>query len=171
MARSALAEAFDHHAWANRTLLAALAALDPARRDVSLLGTYGTVIATFEHLVSGDGFYLATLGEPEEGDADTGDVHDRLGALAELVERHARAWERVLATLGEDPDRVVTDVDEAGWRRDASVGLRCAQALQHGTEHRAQILTALTFHGLAAPDLSVWAYGDATGRVLETPPS
>ena len=69
-----------------------------------------------------------------------------------------------------DPDLVVKDVDEAGYERTASVGLRLAQALHHGTDHRSQICTALTTLGIEPPEIDVWAFGGETGRVVEVGP-
>ena len=75
-----------------------------------------------------------------------------------------------LLSLDLDPDSVVRDVDEAGYQRDAPVGVRLAQALHHGTDHRSQISTALTLLGVEPPAIDVWAYGIDTGRVTDIPP-
>jgi hypothetical protein len=39
---------------------------------------------------------------------------------------------------------LVKDVDEEGDGRDATIGIRLAQAVHHGTDHRSQISIALT---------------------------
>ena len=36
------------------------------------------------------------------------------------------------------------------------------QAINHATEHRAHVMTALTQAGVQPPDLDGWAYGEAT---------
>ena len=43
--------------------------------------------------------------------------------------------------------------------RDATIGIRLAQVLHHGSDHRSQISTALTTLGHAPPEFDVWAYG------------
>jgi uncharacterized damage-inducible protein DinB len=63
----------------------------------------------------------------------------------------------------------VTDVDEDGYARDASIGVRLARAIHHGTDHRSQICAALTTLGLEPPLIDVWAFGVQTGRVVEVP--
>ena len=80
-----------------------------------------------------------------------------------------RTW---LELLGADldPDAVVTDGDGEGYRRDASRGVRIAQAIHHGTDHRSQICTALTTLGLEPPLIDVWAFGLQTSRVVEFRP-
>ena len=86
------------------------------------------------------------------------------------MEADERTWTELLA--GDlERDTVVKDVDGGGWERDASMGIRLAQALDHGTDHRSQICTALTMQGVEPPLIDVWAFGAATGGVVETPPA
>jgi uncharacterized damage-inducible protein DinB len=42
------------------------------------------------------------------------------------------------------------------------------QAINHSTEHRAQIATILTQQGIEPPDMSGWAYMEAAGLFEET---
>ncbi|MBA2315525.1 MAG: hypothetical protein H0V87_09060, partial [Chloroflexi bacterium] len=51
-----------------------------------------------------------------------------------------------------------------GWEFHAPTGFRLAQVLQHGTDHRSQICTALTSFGVTPPGIDLWAFGEATGR-------
>jgi len=39
-----------------------------------------------------------------------------------------------------------------------------AQVVQHGTDHRSQVCTALSSFGLTPPEVDLWAFGEATGR-------
>jgi uncharacterized damage-inducible protein DinB len=48
-----------------------------------------------------------------------------------------------------------------------SVGVRLAQALHHGTDHRSQICTALTTVDVKPPSIDVWSFGLVTGRIVE----
>jgi uncharacterized damage-inducible protein DinB len=93
-----------------------------------------------------------------------------LRELRAEMEADERTWIELLAT-DPDPDVVVTDVDEEGYRRDASIGVRLAQAIHHGTDHRSQICTALTTLGREPPLIDVWAFGVQTSRVVEVPPT
>ena len=85
------------------------------------------------------------------------------------VERFAEEWPKV---LGErvDPDEVVVRHRDDGSETHAPVGIRLAQAVHHGTDHRSQICTALTTLGIEPPSIDVWDYGDLDGRVVEIPP-
>jgi uncharacterized damage-inducible protein DinB len=49
----------------------------------------------------------------------------------------------------------------------ATVGIRLAQVLHHGSDHRSQICTALTVLGHEPPEFDVWAYGETIGLVRE----
>lgn len=61
MPGSLLTDAFGHHVWASVRLLDACADLDDAQLAMAVPGTYGSIIDTLRHLVSGDVFYLDVL--------------------------------------------------------------------------------------------------------------
>jgi uncharacterized damage-inducible protein DinB len=61
--------------------------------------------------------------------------------------------------------------DDDGFERDATTGIRLAQALHHGTDHRSQICTALTALGVEPPGIDAWTYGLQAGRVVEVLPT
>jgi uncharacterized damage-inducible protein DinB len=87
------------------------------------------------------------------------------------MERNEQRWSSFFST-SPDPDEVVTEIDpHDGFRRDAPVGVRLAQALQHGSDHRSQICTVLTTLGIQPPSIDVWDFGVATGRTHETFPA
>jgi hypothetical protein len=50
------------------------------------------------------------------------------------------------------------------------MGIRFAQALHHGTDHRSQICTALTMLGVEPPIIDVWAFEKEAGRNIEVEP-
>jgi uncharacterized damage-inducible protein DinB len=67
-----------------------------------------------------------------------------------------------------DPDAVVREVDESdGFQRWAPVGFRLAGTLDHGTDHRSQICTALTTIGVEPPKIGVFDFGMDAGRIVE----
>jgi len=165
---SLLDEAFAHHVWASLRLIDACLALTDEQLETTVPGTYGSILDTVRHVVGGDSYYLFHLTGDPAWDID--EDHMDLAELRTAMEADERAWNELLA--GDlDPDAVVKDVDGGGYERDASVGIRLAQALMHGTEHRSQICTAITILGIEPPGLDVWDYGDVTGRVIEIPPA
>jgi uncharacterized damage-inducible protein DinB len=162
-----LRDAFAHHVWATLRLIDSCLALSPQQLGTAVPGTYGSILQTQRHLVGADSWYLFTM----TGERTLID-EDRMG-LAELraaMEGHSAAWSRV---LGEDldPDAVLGEVDDDdGYEKHAPVGIRLAQALHHGTDHRSQICTALTTLGVEPPAIDVWDFGEKDGRVVEVPP-
>ncbi|HWC71924.1 MAG TPA: hypothetical protein VG993_12240, partial [Actinomycetota bacterium] len=57
-----------------------------------------------------------------------------------------------------------------GFQRWAPVGFRLAGTLDHGTDHRSQICTALTTIGVQPPRIGVMDFGSDVGRVMEKMP-
>ncbi len=51
----------------------------------------------------------------------------------------------------------------------APLGIRLAQVLHHGTDHRSQICTALTTLGIEPPAIDVWDFADEGGRLSVVP--
>ena len=168
MSGSLLDEAFAHHVWATLLLIDTCLTLTPDQLDTPVPGTYGSILGTMRHLVGGDTYYLSHLtGDPtREIESERLDLRE----LRAAMEADERTWMELLAT-DLDPDAVVKDADEAGYERDATMGIRLAQALHHGTDHRSQICTALTTLGVEPPGIDVWEFGAQTGRVVDIPPT
>ena len=70
-----------------------------------------------------------------------------------------------------DPDATVTRHRDDGSQSHAPMGIRLAQALHHGTDHRSQICTALTYLGIEPPAIDAWDFAWKDGRLSETPPA
>jgi uncharacterized damage-inducible protein DinB len=161
----AFGDAFAHHVWATLRLIDACLALSPEQQATAVPGTYGSILETMRHLVDGDTSYLL----PITGEAPALDeTRMDLAELRAAMERHGASWTRILEQ-DLDPDAVVVEHDGPFERR-APIGIRLAQALHHGTDHRSQICTALTVLGVAPPLIDVWDYGLHSGRSVESGP-
>jgi uncharacterized damage-inducible protein DinB len=57
-----------------------------------------------------------------------------------------------------------------GYSREATLGVRLAQALHHANEHRTQICCALSMLGLDPPHIDAFDYGKTTGHTTEVHP-
>lgn len=164
---SMLEDAFAHHVWATGRVIDACLALEPEHLGTTVPGTYGSILDTVRHLVGSDRWYLFTMNGDRAMLID--EDHLELGDLRAATEAGGAAWSSLLAH-DLDPDAVLTEVDEDdGYRKDATIGIRFAQALHHGTDHRSQICTALTTLGVEPPGIDVWNFGLETGRVVESP--
>ena len=168
MTRSPLDDAFAHHVWATLRLIDTCLGLTPEQLETTVPGTYGSIIDTMRHTVGGDASYLfVTTG------GRTAMVDDERMDLAELraeMERHGPAWSELVG--GDiDPDAVLVRHRDDGSEMSAPLGIRLAQALHHGTDHRSQVCTALTSLGVEPPEIDVWDFGWEGGRVVEVPPT
>jgi uncharacterized damage-inducible protein DinB len=166
MSGSLLDDAFAHHVWASLRLIDTCLSLTPEQLDAAVPGTYGSILETMRHFVGGDSYYLSHLTGDPEIDTD----HMDLRELRAAIEADERTWIELLAK-DLDPEAVVKDGDEDGYQRDATIGIRLAQAVHHGTDHRSQICTALTMLGVEPPGIDVWDFGIQAGRVVEVPPT
>jgi uncharacterized damage-inducible protein DinB len=167
MRTSLLSDAFAHHVWATERLIDACAVLSPEQLATPAPGTYGSIIGTLRHLVGADGWYLSFYDDAraaridEEGDAG-------LPELRAAMTANGPIWLELLA--GElDPDADVVEIGDTGWEFHAPTGIRLAQVLHHGTDHRSQMCTVFTSLGVTPPDIDVWDYADATGRSRSVP--
>ena len=153
MTRSILADAFDHHVWATLRLLDVLAPLSAEQLATNVPGTYGSILDTARHLVGADRWYLFTLSNGAVPEI----VEDEMGiaALRDAMEPNAASWQQLLATSPDPDDDFVLARDD-GSESHATWGVRLAQAVHHGTDHRSQIATALTSLGITPPDMDVW---------------
>lgn len=166
---SLLKDAFAHHVWATLRTIDACLALDAPQLDTTVPGTYGSILNTMRHLVGADSWYLADLTDDRAFAIDENEMD--LRELRTAMERNGPAWTRLLAS-SPDPDGVVMDVDEEeGIEVQAPIGIRLAQAVHHGTDHRSQICTALTALNIEPPAIDVWDFGEQDGRVISTPRS
>ncbi len=157
---SLLDDAFAHHIWATERLIDACAELTPDQLRGAAPGTYGPIMSTLAHLVSSDGWYLSFFREqPAPIDEET-DV--TLVDLRAAIAANGAAWQDLLAG-GIDPEADLVERGD-GWEFHQPAGLRLAQAIHHGTDHRSQVCTALTSHGIEPPAIDLWAYGEAAGR-------
>jgi uncharacterized damage-inducible protein DinB len=168
MSKSLMEDAFAHHVWATLRLIDACLPLSDAQLTAAVPGAYGSILETMRHIVEADSFDLSVLNDGRTVPID----EERMGLsdLRAVMEGNATAWSRLLAE-DLDPDAVVREVDPGdGYQRDAPVGIRLAQALHHGTDHRSQVCTALTGLGAQPPRIDGFDFGLADGRVVEKYP-
>ena len=160
MTTSLLSDAFAHHIWATERLIDECAVLTPEQLKTPAPGAYGSIIGTLRHLVTSDSWYLTFFREttsPIDEDAVVS-----LAELRSAITSNGALWMELLA--GEiDPDMDVVERD-GEWELHSPVGVRLAQVVHHGTDHRSQVCTALTSLGVTLPELDVWAFARATGR-------
>ncbi len=168
MARPILADAFDHHVWATLQVLDACLALPAPQLETTVPGTYGSILDTLRHLVAADASYLELL-----SDGRAAQIAEETMSLADLravMVANGPLWGDVVATAS-DPDVLVRRTREDGSTSTAPLGIRLAQVVHHGTDHRSQVCTALTSLGVTPPEIDAWDMALAQGRLAETAPT
>jgi uncharacterized damage-inducible protein DinB len=156
-----LVELFKHNLWANQRLLQVCQACSDAQLDADAVGTYGSIRNTLVHLLAAEERYATLLGGPKperplresEGFPDFNELLARAQASGEALIQIAADdpyTELLHGTYGEEPYTMRTIVP-------------LVQAINHAHDHRGQVVTILTQQGIQPPDLSGWAYGEATG--------
>jgi uncharacterized damage-inducible protein DinB len=167
-----LTELFRHNLWANLTLIDLCATLPDDILEANVPGTFGSIRETLGHLVGTEEGYLAGLvGESERDASSDEEAHPNLATLREraldagevlalsTVRAHAlKSGEGLIdyaATVEGDP---TVWVAWFGQIYEMSAALFLVQAVNHATEHRAQIKTALTQAGISPPELDGWTW-------------
>ncbi len=166
MTGSLLEDAFGHHVWATLRLIDSCLALSPQQLETTVPGTYGSILETQRHIVGADAFYLYVLSGERTPVID--EDHMDLPELRGATVGHGAAWSSLLGSEL-DPTAVLVRRRDDGSETHAPIGIRLAQALHHGTDHRSQICTALTTLGVEPPAIDVWDFGLHDGRVVEIP--
>jgi len=161
-----LKDAFGHHIWATVALIDECLKLTSEQMESTAPGTYGSILETARHLVEADSRYLFRLTAGVHSPIDSEGM-DLVG-LRSAMEADGFAWSRLLQS-DLDPDAIVVTTGEDGSESRDPVGIRLAQALHHGTDHRSQICTVLTTLGIEPPSIDVWDFGEATGRSTTIP--
>ena len=164
MTTSLLSDAFRHHIWATEVILETCAGLTDDQLKTPAPGTYGPIIETLRHIVQADSFYLRIFTEGRIPEID-GDAKLSLDELREAFSAYGAAYDDLLAT-NPDPDAWVIERGDAGEFH-SMTGLRLAQVVHHGSDHRSQVCTALTSLGITPPEIDLWAYGEAVGRTRD----
>ena len=152
-----------HNAWANQQVITCCRGLGEATLNAPLPGTYGPIIDTLRHSIDSEMSYLARLLAVEPTYLWPRGEAVGIAVLAERVAVLATAWEHFLAS-GVDLERRMTAYGDDPKVYTVPIGVVLAQAIHHGSEHRAQICTILGALGHQPPDVSAWGYGFASGR-------
>lgn len=159
-----------HSVWANEKLLQRCRALTDEQLELTAAGTYGTIRKTLAHVVASEEGYLgrllgSLLHEPlREQDLAT------LDGIAAHLPHISSGVERLFAKAEVDPDRVIADTPlrrSGAPRFEMAAWAPAAQFVYHGVDHRSQIDTILSTHGLETLDLQIWPYAMELGASRE----
>ncbi len=156
---STLVQLFRHNVWANLRLFDACRDLTGAQLDAPAPGgVFGNIYATLYHIVINEENYLNLLaGHPLQ---DGGARPDPLPGVDELRARIRQSGEGLIQTVGELPEGHVFQGIWQGEPYSMPAAVPIIQAINHATEHRAQIAALLTQMGIQPPSMDGWTFGD-----------
>jgi uncharacterized damage-inducible protein DinB len=149
--------AFRHNLWANLRIIEAAEGVSGSVLDSAAIGTFGSLRDTLVHLFAAEERYVSSMsGDPRtaaplaEGTFPGFDV---------LKQRALTSGEALIAMAREvTDDRTIRGKHPVRGKFAIPVSIFFAQAINHGTEHRAHVCTILTQQGIEPPVLDVWAY-------------
>jgi uncharacterized damage-inducible protein DinB len=154
-----LAELFRHNLWANLTLIDLCVTLPDEILEMNVPGTYGGIRETLAHLVGAEERYLAALvAGPERRNPTLEETAPDLSTLREHARQSGEGFVAYAERVEGNPTLQVI------WRAQSykmPAALFLVQAINHATEHRTQIKTALTQAGITPPELDGWTWDDA----------
>jgi len=148
---------FSHNLWANRKLLEQCAELSREQLDATVVGTYGSIWETFQHIVLAERGYFWRISTGERyhrpSDAKPMTIPEMIASVEEtglgLIE-----WAQKVGA----EDKVLIDWD--GTPVEVPKTIILTQVINHATEHRAQIMVIMTQLGVQPPELDSWTYFD-----------
>ena len=162
---------FRHDVWASEQIVAKCRTLSDEQLDLEIPGTYGTIRATLAHIVGSDeGYLIRLLGAMLHPRAPWDEKTVALDDIATHLVHVKDGIERVFADAEVDGDRFITDTplrrpDQKRFEMYAWVPL--TQFVHHGNDHRSQIATTMSAHGIEPPDLQVWPLAMEMGASRE----
>ncbi|MGN6033613.1 MAG: DinB family protein [Thermomicrobiales bacterium] len=149
---------FEHHAWSNQVLIDFLSTLSDDQLALSVPGTYGDSLATIRHIVSSDADYVSILPDtPEVPQIAQDGPFEGWMRLREVAASADAALVDYVGGPADDYFFVDAD-EESGESFDLTRSMLLCQIIHHATEHRSQIRTTLSAHGITPPEISTWAW-------------
>ena len=156
--QSVLAELFRHNLWANLTLIDLCLTLPEEILETNVPGTYGGIRETLTHLVGAEERYLSAFAGGLERPQSS--LEETAPDLATVREHARQSGERFIAHAGTVAGNPTLDVTWHGQSYKVPAAFYFVQAINHSTEHRTQIKTALTQAGISPPELDGWTWVD-----------
>ncbi len=154
-----LSTLFRHNLWANIRLIEKCKQLTPEQLEATLAGTYGSIHDTLLHIVRAERSYHSRITTGKRYDLPDSDAPMTLDEMIDTVRKSGSGLIEWVSRV-QPGDTVKVDWD--GTPVDVPKAVIFTQAINHSTEHRAQVMVMLTQLGIEPPDLDGWTYFDET---------
>ena len=148
---------FRHNRWANVRILERCAGLTDEQLDATIVGAYGSIRDTLQHIVTAERSYFSRIstGQPYRRPEDAPPL-----TIAEMTESVRTSGSGLIEWAPKVQAGDTVQVNWEGAPRDVPKTILLTQAINHATEHRAQIMAILTQLGIQPPELDSWSYFD-----------
>ena len=159
MTEHILERLFEHNNWANSQTIQACSFLSDEQLDAEpKSATQGTIRATLFHFVTSQQNYLRLLTRPLE---------ERLEPIptppfAELQKIANVSGEGLLALARDETTQPMNGQIQTKDGFLVEPWVIVVQIINHATEHREQIKSMLSAHGVTPPEIDGWDYGEFT---------
>jgi uncharacterized damage-inducible protein DinB len=153
----AITNLYNHHLWANLRLLESCQQLTREQLQANLTGTYGSIQETLEHIIRAEKSYFSRIstGQPYRHPSGSKSM-----TIPELMESARQTGLGLIEWAPKVQAGDVVEIDWDGTLRDVPKIVLLTQAINHATEHRAQIMVIMTQLGVEPPSLDSWTYFD-----------
>ena len=152
---SVLTTLFAHNTWANLKLLDFCEHLSDQQLDATAIGCFGSIRDTLRHIVGAEVSYVRRVNGKLPPQPISRDVFPGF-----VVVKDVARWtndELLQLALSARKDTMVTE-SEQDMACEYTLASLMMQAINHATEHRAQIAAIITQLGMEPPDMSGWQY-------------
>jgi uncharacterized damage-inducible protein DinB len=148
---------FSHNLWANLHLIDLCATLNNEQLNFSILGAYGSIHDTLQHIVLSEQSYFSRIstGQRRQRPNDAPPL-----TFAEMKESLHTTGTGLIEWATKVGAGDMVQLDWEGTPREVPKTIILTQAINHATEHRAQIMASLTQLGIEPPALDSWTYFD-----------
>ncbi len=148
---------FSHHLWANLRLLERCADLTPDQMEATMVGAYGSIYETLEHIVRSEKSYFTRIstGQPYRRPENPPRM-----AVADMIDSMRETGTGLIEWASKVQVEETVEVDWDGTPRGVPKTILLTQALFHAAEHREQIKSIMTQIGIEPPDLQGWEFFD-----------
>jgi uncharacterized damage-inducible protein DinB len=161
---SVLTKLFEHNVWANLKLLDFCAGLSDEQLDATAVGGFGSIRNTLLHIVGAEVSYVERVNGKLPAKPLSREQFPSFEVLKEAV-RWTGDELLQLALSAREETRVRQRPPRQ--RIEYKLASLIVQAINHSTEHRAQISTIITQLSMEPPDMSGWNYMDEIGELQE----
>lgn len=151
-----LIEMFRHNAWANQRLFDACEGLTDDQLDATVVGTYDSIRKTLMHIAGAQERYVAALAE--SGPITVIREREPFPGVAELRDAARTSSEALIEFATQAQSGATITTTWRGLEHTLPVWLLLVQAINHATEHRAQVAAILTQQGIEPPSMDGWTY-------------